>query len=99
MDKFETNLRQQLRAAESQLDDATVRRLRQARATALTHSRRPLLSRLMVPALGMVTASVVALVLVLTPNEPGQDMLDNATFYQDLDFYNWLAESDSARNS
>ncbi|MCK9564373.1 MAG: DUF3619 family protein [Bacteroidales bacterium] len=99
MDKLEHNLRQQLRAAESQLDDNTARRLRQARSTALASSRRPLLSRLMVPALGMATASVVALVLVLSPGEPGQDILDNASFYQDLDFYNWLAENDATWKS
>ncbi len=101
MDNFENRVRQQLRAAESQLNDATARRLRQARATALATPPRPLLSRLMVPALGMVTASVAVLVLVLSPlNEPApQDILDNAAFYQDLEFYNWLAENDAAWKS
>ncbi len=102
MNELEHDLRQQLLDAERELDTGTLRRLRMARASALERGRQSRLPRLMVPAMGMVTASIVALVLVVSPlnDQNGQDISpDNASFYQDLEFYYWLAESDAGRRS
>lgn len=104
MDTFEQALKHQLDNAEEQLDSALTRRLRQARHRALAAPPRFRLPRLVVPTLGMVTASIVAIVLVVAPpgespeNGSGSRAVeplspDSAEFYEDLDFYYWLAES------
>ena len=104
METFENVLKRQLQDAEHHLDSNLTRRLRQARYRALAARPRFRLPRLVVPALGMVTASIVAIVLVVAPPDDSSDKApgngaveqlspDSAEFYEDLDFYYWLAES------
>lgn len=107
MSTFEETLREQLRNAEHNLDDSVTHQLVNARRQALSARRRFHLPRFMVPALGMVTASVVALVLVVAPAEDNDKRKSNmekltpesTEFYEDLDFFYWLAESESAKRS
>jgi len=101
MNTFEQALREQLREAEHNLDDSVAQQLVNARRQAMSARR------FMVPALGMVTASVVALILVVAPvddnqqRQSGMERLtpENAEFYENLDFFYWLAESDAAKRS
>lgn len=107
MSTFEQTLREQLQSAEDNLDDAITHQLVNARRKALSARRRFSLPRFMVPAMGMVTASVVALVLVVAPLEdsnPRKTSMEKLTpesteFYEDLDFFYWLAESEAATRS
>lgn len=107
MSTFEQTLREQLNNAEHQLDDSVTLQLANVRRRALSTRRGFRLPKLMVPALGMVTASIVALVLVVAPLDstgPGNGSADrlspeNTAFYEDLDFFYWLAESDAAKRS
>ncbi|MDY0069754.1 MAG: hypothetical protein WDA10_11910 [Porticoccaceae bacterium] len=104
METFEQVLKRQLQDTEQHLHADLTRRLRQARYRALAAPPRFRLPRLVVPALGMVTASIVAIVLVVAPPDESQDKPagngaveqlspDSTEFYEDLDFYYWLAES------
>lgn len=107
MNTFEQALREQLREAEHNLDDPVAQQLVNARRQAMSARRQFHLPRFMVPALGMVTASVVALILVVAPvddnqqRQSGMERLtpENAEFYENLDFFYWLAESDAAKRS
>lgn len=104
-DKFLRDAKRVLDDAEKNLDAATLARLRAARRQALDEGRR---SRArpawLLPAGGLVTASVVLAVAALlwfsAPNSnPVQanlgdlDLLtahENPDFFADLDFYDWL---------
>ncbi len=94
------------------LDAGTLSRLRQAREIALDHAKKPSLwQSFKIPAAAIATATTACIVAVLylgTPNEMPQlhsslndiEMLiseESPDFYEDLDFYSWLAEeTDSA---
>ncbi len=94
--------RQQLRAAERQLPAATEQALRERRQQALTLTEYRRWPRWLVPASGFAAASVLALVVILTPSSPdtgaqGPAMVGEETrLDEDLDFYYWLAETNSA---
>jgi hypothetical protein len=102
MNEFEKNARDQLRAAERELNPQTLAALAAMRKDVLTQVKpRGLLPRFALPAFGMAMASVVAMVLVFSPGSEKQGnyspdnpkLSDNIELYEDMDFYNWLAQS------
>jgi hypothetical protein len=105
MDDFEKQMRDALRASERDLDTDTAQRLSQARSYALNTADKPQPARFFMPATGVALASVIALVLVLSPNlqdsqttPAGNDEMllsEGIDLYEDMDFYYWLASEDS----
>ena len=101
MNEFERTVRDDLRTLERRLDSRTARALEAGRGKALAAARKRRLPSFLMPAAGMAAASVVALVLLLSPEHqngvqaPADDprLSENVDFYEDLDFYYWLAES------
>lgn len=101
MNEFEKNARNQLRAAERELDPQTLAALSAMRREVLAKAKPRRLPRFVMPAFGMAMASVVAMVLVFSPtsdqensHSPANPQLsDNIELYEDMDFYNWLAQS------
>lgn len=103
---FEHKMRDVLRSSERELDATTTQRLAEARSEALksaaTKWRMP---RFLMPATGMALASVVALVLVLSPNLQNNQisplnqeeilLSEGIDLYEDMDFYYWLAAEES----
>ena len=103
---FEHKMRDVLRSSERELDANTTQRLAEARSEALkfaaTKWRMP---RFLMPATGMALASVVALVLVLSPNLQNNQisplnqeeilLSEGIDLYEDMDFYYWLAAEES----
>ena len=85
MNSFEEDARTTLRARENALDATTLARLGAARRAALATPAAPWW-RLHAPALGGAVLAVAVAVAVLMPMDP--------QFYEDLDFYMWLSESD-----
>ena len=108
--KFVNDLAAHLDRADGSLDEGTRQRLRQARETALrsgteveSHTRRGWL----VP--GLVMASVLALVVTVLLSQtskvlPGSETdvieiaasSDSLELYQDIEFYQWLAEQEAS---
>ena len=103
---FEHKMRAVLRSSERELDANTTQRLAEARSEALksaaTKWRMP---RFLMPATGMALASVVALILVLSPNLQNNQtsplkqeeilLSEGIDLYEDMDFYYWLAAEES----
>lgn len=108
MSDFETVLKNKLRQAEDALADDICRQLRSSRRDAIRP--RPWwqrLPRIALPAAGLATASLIAVVVVTFPFNGGdhsrlrQESLspENTAFYQDLEFYYWLAEHEKTKDS
>ena len=105
MKEFEIQMRDVLRRSERELDTDTTQHLAQARSHAMNAASKRKSPRFFMPVTGMALASVVALVLVLSPN-----LQDNQTtplsndetllsegidLYEDMDFYYWLASENN----
>ncbi len=101
MNDFETKARQLLQRSEAEVDTETAQKLREARLQALQSRERLRLPSFLLPATGMATASILALVLVYSPlngeHEVEPDLLstENVELYEDLDFYYWLASEEN----
>ncbi|MCG3170697.1 MAG: hypothetical protein CALGDGBN_02264 [Pseudomonadales bacterium] len=100
MNGLERNWRALLRRQESELDATTLARIGAARQRALGATRLPWW-RLHGPALGGAALATVLAVAVLLPGqhgwlqpERGMPLPEDPAFYEDLDFYLWLAESE-----
>jgi hypothetical protein len=101
MNSFEEEARATLRARENTLDGTTLARLGAARRAALATPAAPWW-RLHVPALGGAALAVAVAVAVLmpmqeqlrAPTRAGEPVVEDPQFYEDLDFYMWLAESE-----
>lgn len=106
MSELENTARDALRRTERELDESTLQRLTGIRTAALA-SRRRLLPRFALPAVGGLAVAAVVGVLVLLPAqappefgpvETAQPQLaENPEFYRDLDFYLWLSESEMGK--
>ncbi len=102
MNSFEEDARAALRARENTLDGATLARLGAARRAALATRSAPWW-RLHVPALGGAALALAVAVAVLVPMQEqlrppagvSEQLVEDPQFYEDLDFYLWLAESDA----
>ena len=103
---FEKQMRDVLRSSERELDTNTTQRLAQARSEALKSvTTKRYAPRFFMPVTGMALASVVALVLVLSPNlQENQTsplnqeeilLSEGMDLYEDMDFYYWLAAEES----
>jgi hypothetical protein len=102
MNGFEDRLRRTLREQEDALDGGTLARIGRARRAALA-TPRPAWWRLHAPALGGAVLATAVAVAVLLPLQQGQfgvrqDRVEEPGFYEDLDFYLWLAESDMGQH-
>ena len=100
---FEKQSQHLLRQSESQLDADTTRRLNESRQLALASKKYSALPSFVLPATGMIAASLVALGIIYLPLNPvseNSDPLttDNIELYQDLEFYHWLAEQEDNLN-
>ena len=101
MNTFEEDLRATLRKQENALDGHTLARLGAARRAALATPAAPWW-RLHVPALGgAALAMAVAVVMLMPlreqlrpPTRASEQLLKDPQFYEDLDFYMWLSESE-----
>lgn len=101
MNTFEEDLRATLREQENALDGHTLARLGAARRAALAVPSAPWW-RLHVPALGgAALAMAVAVVMLMpmqeqlrAPTHASEQLLKDPQFYEDLDFYMWLSESE-----
>lgn len=101
MNETERELAAALRREEQGLDARLAARIAAARAHALAHPPMSWLQRWFAPAAGVaVLAGVFGIGVLLPPQrvDPApagvEKVADNPEFYQDLDFYLWLAESD-----
>ncbi len=111
-DPLVNNIKTTLDDSCEHLDAGTLSRLRQAREKAIAHAEKPSLwQSFKIPAAALATATTACIVAVLylgTPNDMPhlQSSLndieiliseESPDFYEDLDFYSWLAEEkDSA---
>lgn len=105
MNDFERHMQGVLRRSERDIDDDTAQRLANARRHALNATRKQRVARFFVPATGMALASILALVLVMSPdlNDNGKPqskqeealLSEPMDLYEDMDFYYWLAREDS----
>jgi hypothetical protein len=101
MNTFEEDLRATLREQENALDGRTLARLGAARRAALAKPSAPWW-RLHVPALGGAALAVAVAVAVLMPMQEqlrppthaSEALVEDPQFYEDLDFYMWLSESE-----
>jgi len=98
MSNFEKNVRQQLRARETQLEQEDIDNLRAARQKAVARNRGFRLPRILLPLGGMTMASIAIFFLVLSPMQQTVDQSPDSLAVesmdmQDLDFYYWLAEN------
>ena len=105
MTDFESNLRNQLRSSEHQLDPDVLQSLRDARAKAIA-SRSSFFRTpgVLLPLGGMTLASIAIFFLVFAPLPmPVDQAQESRTFEssetQDLDFYYWLAETQDGTGS
>lgn len=104
MNDFERHMQSALRRSERDIDDDTAQRLAKARRHALSATSKQRVPRFFVPATGMALASVLALVLVLSPDllEDGKTLSkqeevqlnEPMDLYEDMDFYYWLSRED-----
>tara|TARA_R110000822_G_scaffold159476_8_gene299202 strand:- start:11484 stop:11804 length:321 start_codon:yes stop_codon:yes gene_type:complete len=102
MSDFEKTMQDVLRSSERELDADTTQRLAQARMQALDGASQRRMPRFFVPVTGMALASVLALVLVLSPSlqnpQMNQDdvlLSEGLDLYEDMDFYYWLASEEN----
>jgi hypothetical protein len=102
MNDFEKKMQDVLRHSEREMDSDTIQRLAQARAQALDISSQRRTPRFFVPVTGMALASVLALVLVMSPNlqdsqQQQEDVLlsEGLDLYEDMEFYSWLASEEN----
>lgn len=100
MNRLENTWQALLRRREQELDAATLAQIGAARRKALGAVRASWW-QLHASALGGAALATVLAVAVLLPagtgwlNHPGNmSMTEDATFYENLDFYLWLAESE-----
>lgn len=109
--EFERQAQHVLRYSERQLSEATTRRLAEARSQAIktatepkNHRRFIPETRYFMPAAGMAMASIIALVLLVSPSMNDQRHIihlsqdetllsENIDLYEDMDFYSWLADN------
>jgi hypothetical protein len=101
MNETERELATALRREEYQLDSRTLGRIAEARHRALAAPRQAWIRRWYAPVAGAaVLAGVLGVAVFLpqsatTPERPtAEQVAENPEFYQDLDFYLWLADSD-----
>jgi hypothetical protein len=103
MNGTERELAAALRREEHELDARTVARISAVRREALSAPHPPWIQRWFAPAAGAaVLAGVLGIgvflpqsPLVTEPQRPSPEQVaENPEFYQDLDFYLWLADSD-----
>ena len=106
-DKLEQQSRQALNASVEEIDAATLSRIRQVRARALEKAGAKSFNWFGIATGAMATASVMVFaVMILLNNEPAvqplpaEDIelitsLDELELYEDLEFYQWLAEYES----
>lgn len=97
MSDFERKMQEVLRRSERELDTDTTQRLAQARTQALDGASQRRAPRFFVPVTGMALASVLALVLVLSPAQQNQDdvlLSEGLDLYEDMEFYSWLASEE-----
>lgn len=104
MNDFERQMQSVLRRSERDIDDDTALRLAEARHQALLATSKQRVPRFFIPATGMALASILALVLVLSPDllEDGKPsttkeevlLSEPMDLYEDMDFYYWLARED-----
>ena len=103
-DRLAERIRQQLDREAGQLDELTVARLRTARLRALEQARRPRHRWLAMLGTAAVAAVVAAVLYWQSPvNLPGAiddlDIVatgDEMELFEDLDFYDWLDETQTA---
>ncbi len=102
MNDFEKQMQNVLRRSERELDTETAQHLAQARITALNAASKMRMPRFFVPATGMALASVLAVVLVLSPgvqdypaNQEETLLSEGLDLYEDMDFYYWLADEEN----
>jgi hypothetical protein len=106
MNDFEQTLRNELRTSEQRLSPEIEARLAGSRQVAVAKARRHPWARIFLPLSGMLAASVVALVVVWAPltDTPTPSMqhpvtVDNTEFFEDLEFYYWLAQNEGKQES
>ena len=103
---FEQKVRNRLRASEQQLSNEEATALSMRRNQALAAPAKRKLPTFFAPAMGMAAASVVALVLI-NPFATIEPPVEPATgeylsgyngdeLYEELDFYSWLAATESS---
>lgn len=101
MTDFEGKLQDQLRAAENQLTPEIQRQLKERRNLALAREKKAKWPRFFYPVASMAIAVIVAFSFLFSPgifkeqplsNSPSSDI---ATTKEDLDFYYWLAQTQS----
>ena len=103
--EFEQNARRVLRQSEQELEAALLGRIAQTRGLALRADRPSLIAGRRPWFAGVAVAALVGLAVLLgqpatrsTDTETAGEMLaDNPDFYDELDFYLWLAESDMGK--
>ncbi|MCB1632436.1 MAG: hypothetical protein H7A12_09880 [Pseudomonadales bacterium] len=99
MNGVEGGWREILRRQENRLDAGLLERIGVARRRALAAAHLPWW-RLHAPALGGAVLATVLAVAVLLPSmqqplpQRGAGLPDDTVFYENLDFYLWLAESE-----
>lgn len=94
MNDFEANARSLLRSSEQHIPPDDLQALRDIREGALSQPLKKRLPAFFAPAVGMVAASLVAIALLLPGylgNSGNGATQESADFYEDLDFYSWLA--------
>jgi len=101
-DRFETRIRGALDQGLEGIEPDVARRLRRARHEAIAQADRPRLRR-WAPAAALALASLVLAVVILGPAKKPADLPltaadleiiaadDSLQFYEELDFYQWLA--------
>lgn len=100
MNEQENSWRALLHRREQELDAATLARITAARHKALAAMQMPWW-RIHAPAVGGAVLATVLAVAVLLPagsgwlHQPGKvPVMEDAAFYENLDFYLWLADSE-----
>lgn len=94
--------RQRLRTAERHLPAATEQALRERRQQAMALTERGRWPRWLIPASGFAAASLLTLVVILAPSPPNTGANaptmagEETRLDEELDFYYWLAETNSA---
>lgn len=104
--QFESHVRAELEASLENLDPTVTRRLQQARHKALSEVK-PVRFPVWQPAIGFAMATLLILAVVVWPVQekvilPAPALVDfeliaaddSLQLFEELDFYEWLAESD-----
>lgn len=106
MNQFESELHDELRRSEHNIDPDTARRLQKNRSDATAHGTRGSYwwSQLTLTR-GLALASVLAFTVVLYPSLPGSNFSsvpdgnyissEGDDLYEDIDFYLWMANSEN----